>query len=137
GAAPSGRRCAVTAKIRVGLVGVGNCASSFVQGLAYYAGAREPLPGLANPDLGGYAVADIAISAAFDVHAGKVGLDVADAIFAAPNNTRRFANVPATGVRVERGPTLDGLGKYLREEVPESDFPAVDVTGILRRSGTQ
>src|SRR5690606_18222753 len=61
----------------------------------------------------------------------------ADAIFAAPNNTRRFANVPATGVRVERGPTLDGLGKYLREEVPESDFPAVDVTGILRRSGTQ
>src|SRR5690242_15934323 len=102
-------------KIRVAIVGVGNCASSFVQGLAYYrdADANEPVPGLMNVELGGYHVSDIEISAAFDISAAKVGRDVSEAIFAEPNNTQRFATPPGTGVTVERGPTLDGIGKYL------------------------
>ena len=125
-------------KVRVGIVGVGNCASSFVQGVAHYAGAdaNAPVPGLMNLELGGYDVGDIEVAAAFDVSAAKVGLDVADAIFVLPNNTQRFAAVPKTGVTVQRGPTLDGLGKYLREEIPESDTPTADVAGILQRTGT-
>ena len=126
-------------KLRVGIVGVGNCASSFVQGLTYYgdAQANEPLPGLMNVTLGGYHVSDIEISSAFDVAAGKVGRDVSEAIYAPPNNTHRFATVPPTGVTVERGPTLDGLGRYVRQEIDESDRPVADVTGILRRTGTE
>src|SRR5579871_6872200 len=125
-------------KLRVGLVGVGNCASSFVQGLSYYRRARsnEPAPGLMNATLGGYHVSDIEISAAFDVNAAKVGRDVAEAILAPPNNTQRFAQVTALGVPVERGETLDGLGKYLREEIEESDKPPVDVAASLVRSRT-
>lgn len=125
--------------LRVGLVGVGNCASSFVQGIDYYrsASANEPVPGLMHVELGGYHVGDIAISSAFDVSAAKVGRDVSEAIFAAPNNTMRFANPRPLGVRVSRGPTLDGLGKYLREEIGESPEPAADVTRVLKDSGTE
>ncbi|MDQ2079829.1 inositol-3-phosphate synthase [Xanthobacteraceae bacterium Astr-EGSB] len=125
-------------KVRVGIVGVGNCASSFVQGLSYYrdAVANEPVPGLMNADLAGYRVGDIEISAAFDVNARKVGRDVADAICAPPNNTFRFADVGRMGVTVARGPTHDGLGHYLREDIDESDSPPVDVADALARSRT-
>ncbi len=126
-------------KVRVGIVGVGNCASSFVQGLTHYAeaAANEPPPGLMHVDLGGYHVGDVEIACAFDVHAGKVGRDVADAIRLPPNNTLEFARAPATGVEVARGPTQDGLGKYLVAEIEESDAPPVDVAETLRRSGTE
>jgi myo-inositol-1-phosphate synthase len=124
--------------VRVGLVGVGNCASSFVQGIAHYRrlDGNAPVPGLMHPEIGGYHVGDIDISAAFDVNAQKMGLDVADAIFVPPNNTHRFADVPKTGVTVQRGPTLDGLGKYLRDEIEESDEPVADVAGVLQRTDT-
>ncbi len=125
-------------KVRVGIVGVGNCASSLVQGLSYYrdASGNEPVPGLMNVELGGYHVNDVEVSAAFDVNASKVGRDVADAIFARPNNTQRFALVPPSGIRVHRGSTLDGIGKYLRDTVEESDEPEADVADVLRQSGT-
>ncbi|MEK9282851.1 inositol-3-phosphate synthase [Bradyrhizobium sp. ISRA442] len=125
-------------KVRVGLVGVGNCASSFVQGLSHYADAQanEPLPGLMNVDLGGYHVRDIEIASAFDVSARKVGRDVCEAIYAPPNNTFRFADAKLTGVTVERGPTLDGLGRYLREEIEESDRPPVNVADRLASTRT-
>jgi myo-inositol-1-phosphate synthase len=124
--------------IRVGLVGLGNCASSFVQGLEFYRDARanEPVPGLMNVDLGGYHVSDVRIAAAFDVNRAKVGRDVAEAIWAAPNDTLRFCAVPELGVPVHRGPTLDGIGRYLEDEVEESDAPEADVTDVLKRSGT-
>jgi myo-inositol-1-phosphate synthase len=124
--------------VRVGIVGVGNCASSFVQGLSYYRNVRanEPVPGLMNNEVGGYSVGDIEISSAFDVNARKVGKDVAEAIFADPNNTQRFAKVPRTGVRVRRGRTLDGLGKYLSETIQESDEPEADVSEVLDRTRT-
>ena len=126
------------ANVRVGIVGVGNCASSFVQGLSYYRGmqSNEPVPGIMNADIGGYGIDDIKIASAFDVAAGKVGRDVSEAIFAEPNNTFRFAEVEPTGVRVERGPTLDGIGEYLRDDVIESEEPQVDVAEVLSRSRT-
>jgi myo-inositol-1-phosphate synthase len=119
-------------------VGVGNCASSFAQGLVHYRGAQanEPVPGLMHVDLGGYHVGDVEIASAFDVNAAKVGRDVAEAILAPPNNTHRFAPLPTTKVIVERGPTLDGLGKYLRDEVPESDKSPVDVAEVLADTRT-
>ncbi len=125
-------------KVRVGIVGVGNCASSFVQGLTHYADAHanEPLPGLMNADVGGYHVRDVEIAAAFDVNAKKVGRDVSDAIYASPNNTFRFADTKRTGVIVERGPTLDGLGRYLRDEIRESDRSPVDVAERLAATRT-
>ena len=125
--------------LRVGIVGVGNCASSFVQGLSFYreATANEPPPGLMNVELGGYHVSDIEIASAFDVNAGKVGRDVAEAIFGEPNNTIRFATPAPAGVMVRRGPTLDGIGKYMRDEIPLSDAPEVDVAEALRASGTE
>jgi myo-inositol-1-phosphate synthase len=125
-------------KIRVGIIGVGNCASSFVQGLSYYAGAEsnEPVPGLMNVSVGGYHIDDVEISAAFDVNASKVGCDVAEAIWREPNNTYRFADVTPTGIRVERGRTLDGLGQYLREDIEESDAPESDVSAVLSDSRT-
>jgi myo-inositol-1-phosphate synthase len=128
-----------SSKVRVGIVGVGNCASSFVQGLSYYREAKgnEPVPGLMHVKLGGYHIRDVEISAAFDVNAGKVGRDVAEAIFARPNNTQRFAAVPPSGIRVHRGPTLDGLGKYLRDEIEPSDEEEADVAEVLKRSGTE
>lgn len=124
--------------IRIGIVGVGNCASSLVQGLTFYRHAtdNEPVPGLMHIDLGGYRVGDIEVVSAFDVAATKVGSDVAEAIYAPPNNTHRFADVEPIGVRVMRGPTLDGIGRYLRDEVKESEEPAVDVAEILRRTET-
>ncbi len=127
-----------SSKVRVGIVGVGNCASSFVQGLSYYKDAKgnEPVPGLMNVEIGGYHISDVEVSAAFDVNAAKVGRDVSDAIFAEPNNTQRFAAVPQSGIIVNRGKTLDGLGKYLREEIAESEEDEADVTEILRQSKT-
>jgi myo-inositol-1-phosphate synthase len=125
-------------KVRVGIVGVGNCASSFVQGLSYYKDAKgnEPVPGLMNVELGGYHISDVEVSAAFDVNASKVGRDVSEAIFAEPNNTQRFATVPQSGIIVNRGRTLDGLGKYLRETIEESPDDEADVAAILRQSKT-
>ncbi|WP_298953087.1 inositol-3-phosphate synthase [uncultured Methylobacterium sp.] len=125
--------------IRVGLVGVGNCASSFVQGLHHYRDARsnEAVPGLMNVALGGYHVGDVEIASAFDIAAGKVGRDLADAILAPPNNTQVFARVPQSGIVVRRGRTLDGLGRYLRDEIAESDAPEADVTAELKRTGTE
>jgi myo-inositol-1-phosphate synthase len=125
-------------KVRIGIVGVGNCASSFVQGLTFYRGAasNEPIPGLMNASLDGYHVDDIEIASAFDINAEKVGRDVASAIYAAPNNTFRFADVPELGVEVRRGPTLDGVGKYLREEIRESEASACDVAEVLEKSRT-
>src|SRR3954451_17127525 len=123
-------------KIRVAIVGVGNCASSFIQGLSYYRDidSNEPVPGLMNVELGGYRPRDIEIAAAFDINASKCGRDVSEAILAEPNNTIAFAKVPPTGVRVMRGPTLDGIGRYLRDEIEESSEPQVDVCDVLRRS---
>jgi myo-inositol-1-phosphate synthase len=125
-------------KVRVGIVGVGNCASSFVQGLSYYANAEsnEPAPGLMNVSVGGYHVSDVEISAAFDVNACKVGHEVAEAIWAEPNNTYRFADVKTTGIRVARGRTLDGLGRYLRDDIEEATQPEADVAAVLSDSRT-
>jgi myo-inositol-1-phosphate synthase len=125
-------------KVRVGIVGIGNCASSFVQGLSYYrdANGNEPVPGLMNVEIGNYHISDVEVSAAFDVNALKVGRDVSEAIFAEPNNTQRFATVPKSGVIVHRGKTLDGLGKYLRDEIDESPEDQADITDILRQSKT-
>ena len=122
-------------KIRVAIIGVGNCASSLVQGLTFYAEADpgEPVPGLMHAILGGYAIGAMEIVAAFDVSAAKVGLDIAEAIAAAPNNTLRFAEVAPTGVRVARGPTLDGIGQYMRDAITEADAPVADVAAELRR----
>src|SRR5205809_3610979 len=120
--------------IRVAIAGVGNCASSLVQGVEYYRDAvpDETIPGLMHVVLGGYHVGDVEFVAAFDVDAAKVGLDVGKAIFAGPNNTIRFADVPELGVLVQRAPTLDGLGKYYRGTVEESPAEPVDVAEALR-----
>ena len=125
-------------KIRVAIVGVGNCASSLVQGTAFYrdASPSETVPGLMHVDLGGYHVSDIEVVAAFDIAHGKVGLDVAQAVVAEPNNTHVFASVSPTGVTVRRGPTMDGLGRYLREMIRESDESPIDVAAELLRTKT-
>jgi myo-inositol-1-phosphate synthase len=129
----------VTTPIRLAIAGVGNCASSLVQGLAYYRDAdpTDSVPGLMHVVLGGYHVRDVEVVAAFDVDAAKVGLDVGKAIFASQNNTVRFASVGELGVTVQRGPTLDGLGKYYRQTVEESLDEPVDVAAALRDSGAQ
>jgi myo-inositol-1-phosphate synthase len=121
-------------KVRVAIAGVGNCASSLVQGVHYYAdaGLDDDLPGLMHVTLGGYHVGDVEFVAAFDVDAKKVGTDLSEAIFASQNNTIVFADVPPLGVEVQRGPTLDGLGRYYREMVEESPLPPVDVAQALR-----
>jgi myo-inositol-1-phosphate synthase len=126
-------------KVRVGIVGVGNCASSFVQGLAHYAEAASnaPPPGLMNVEVGGYHIRDIEPVAAFDVHAGKVGRDLAEAVLAAPNNTHVFAKPKPAGVTVLRGPTLDGIGRYLADDIVESDAAPVDVAGALKAAGAE
>ncbi|MFO1539829.1 MAG: inositol-3-phosphate synthase [Chloroflexota bacterium] len=120
--------------IRVAIAGVGNCASSLVQGRYHYADADPAgeVPGLMHVELGGYHVRDIEFVAAFDVNATKVGRDLADAVRAQPNNTIVFADVPRTGVTVQRGPTLDGIGRYLADVVEESPERAVDVAAVLR-----
>jgi myo-inositol-1-phosphate synthase len=124
----------VTDKVRVAIVGVGNCASSLVQGVQYYAGADPDgeVPGLMHVVLGGYHVRDLEFVAAFDVDAKKVGRDLGEALFASENNTIKFADVPPLGVEVQRGPTLDGLGRYYRDTVEEADAPPVDVVRALR-----
>jgi myo-inositol-1-phosphate synthase len=126
------------AKIRVGIVGVGNCASSLVQGIEYYAKARsdERVPGLMHVDVGPYHVSDIEFTCAFDVDTNKVGLDLAEAIWVEPNNTTKFADVPATGLKVSRGHTYDGLGQFYKEIVTESELPPVDVAKMLRDTKT-
>jgi myo-inositol-1-phosphate synthase len=120
--------------LRLAIVGVGNCASSLVQGLEYYkeANEHERVPGLMHVDLGGYHIRDIEVVAAFDVDGKKVGTDLAEAIFCEPNNTIRFSDVPPSGVIVRRGRTLDGLGTYYRDTIVESDLPEVDVAEALR-----
>ena len=125
-------------KVRVALIGVGNCASSLVQGVEYYknADARRFVPGLMHVDLGGYHVGDIEFSAAFDIDANKVGKDLAEAIFAAPNNTCRFADVPPTGVKVRRGMTHDGVGRYLDGKIPKAPGATDDIAETLRASRT-
>jgi myo-inositol-1-phosphate synthase len=124
--------------VRVGIVGAGNCASSFVQGLTYYrdAHSNEPVPGLVNASLGDYHIRNVEISAAFDVNATKVGKDIAEAIYAPPNNTHRFAEVPRSGIIVRRGNTLDGIGEYMRADIVEAEDSVADVTEILRQSRT-
>ncbi len=120
--------------IRLAIAGVGNCASSLVQGLEFYndASPDDQVPGLMHVQLGGYHIRDIEVVAAFDVDADKVGVDVAKAIFAGPNNTIRFADVPDTGVLVQRGPTHDGFGQYYSEVCEESAAEPVDITQALR-----
>ena len=126
-------------KIRVAIAGVGNCASSLIQGVEYYrnAEAGDTVPGLMHVVLGGYHVSDLDFVAAFDVDATKVGTDLGKAIFAGQNNTIRFASVGDLGVTVQRGPTLDGFGKYYRETVEESPSEPVDVVAALRESGAE
>ncbi len=121
-------------KVRVALIGVGNCANSFLQGLTYYRDANrdEFVPGLMHVDLGGYHIRDVEVVAAFDVVKGKVGVDLADAIWAHPNDTIKFAEVAPTGVAVSRGMTHDGLGKYLSQIVEKAPGPTADVIGILK-----
>jgi myo-inositol-1-phosphate synthase len=123
-------------KVRVAIVGVGNCASSLVQGLEYYRDAAEDtrVPGLMHVRFGDYHVSDVEVVAAFDVDAKKVGLDLSEAIFASENNTIKFADVPPTGVIVQRGHTYDGLGEYYREIITESDDQPVNVVAALQEA---
>ncbi|MEN3352967.1 MAG: myo-inositol-phosphate synthase [Betaproteobacteria bacterium] len=123
---------------RVAIIGVGNCASSLVQGIQFYreATAADFVPGLMHVNLGGYHPRDIEFTAAFDVHADKVGTDLSEAIFAEPNNTVRFADVPHLGVKVHRGMTHDGLGKYLKQVVPKARGATDDIVGILKSTRT-
>jgi myo-inositol-1-phosphate synthase len=122
--------------VRVAIVGVGNCASSLVQGVEYYRDANpaDRVPGLMHVKFGDYHVSDVEFVAAFDVDAKKVGRDLAEAIVASENNTIKISDVPPTGITVQRGPTFDGLGQYYREIVEESDEPAVDVAAALREA---
>jgi myo-inositol-1-phosphate synthase len=127
-----------TEKVRVAVVGVGNCASSFVQGVEYYKDAdpAESVPGLMHVDLGGYHVRDIEFTAAFDIDAKKVGKDLSEAIWAGENNTIKFADVPHMGVPVYRGMTHDGLGKYLKERITKAPGETDDIIGILKETKT-
>ena len=125
-------------KIRVAIIGVGNCASSLVQGLEYYKNAKEEdfIPGLMHTNLGGYHVRDIEFSAAFDIDKNKVGKDISQAIFTYPNNTTTFSSVPHLGVQVHRGMTHDGLGQYLSEIIEKAPGPTDDIVGILKETKT-
>ena len=125
-------------RVRVAIIGVGNCANSLLQGVHYYKDADpdEFVPGLMHVDVGGYHIRDIEFTAAFDVTTDKVGKDLADAIWAHPNDTYKFADVPKTGVKVSRGMTHDGIGKYLSEIVEKASGETDDVVGILKETGT-
>jgi myo-inositol-1-phosphate synthase len=123
-------------KVRVAIVGVGNCANAFVQGVEYYKDAdpAESVPGLMHVDLGGYHVRDVEFVAAFDIDAEKVGKDLSEAIWSGQNDTIKFAEVPHLGVEVHRGMTHDGLGKYLKEKITKAPGPTADIVGILKQT---
>src|SRR5437016_2642435 len=125
-------------KVRVAVLGVGNCASSLVQGVQYYRDAKpgSEIPGIMHAELGGYHSRAIEFSAAFDIAKDKVGKDLSDAIFAGHNNTVKFADVPHLGVKVERGMTHDGLGKYLSEIITKAPGPTADIVSILKATKT-
>jgi len=125
-------------KVRVAIIGVGNCAASFVQGVHFYRDAKEDelVPGLMHVNLGGYHIRDIEFTAAFDIDVNKVGKDLAEAIYTAPNNTYRFADVPPLGVPVSRGMTHDGLGKYLAQIIHKAPGATSDIVGILKETKT-
>src|SRR4051794_6765884 len=127
-----------TEKVRVAIVGVGNCASAFVQGVQYYKDANpdEDVPGLMHVDLGGYHVRDIEFTAAFDIDSDKVGKDLSEAIWSGQNNTIKFADVPRLDVPVYRGMTHDGLGKYLKEKITKAEGPTADIVEILKETKT-
>ncbi|HEX8919734.1 MAG TPA: inositol-3-phosphate synthase [Chloroflexota bacterium] len=126
------------AKVRVGIIGVGNCASALVQGVQYYQDANDDdfVPGLMHVNLGGYHIRDIEFSCAFDIDAEKVNKDLSEAIFSGQNNTYKFADVPRLGVPVERGMTHDGLGKYLSEVITKAPGPTADIVSILKETRT-
>jgi myo-inositol-1-phosphate synthase len=128
----------VSRKVRVAIIGLGNCASSLVQGVEFYRSAKEGdfVPGLMHVNLGGYRPGDIEFTAAFDINANKVGKDISEAILAEPNNTVKFAEVPHLGAKVYRGMTHDGLGKYLKQVIPKSRGSTDDIISILRQTKT-
>jgi myo-inositol-1-phosphate synthase len=136
-ASQNGHR-ASSGKVRVAVVGVGNCASSFVQGIQYYQNAKagESVPGLMHVDLGGYHISDIEFSAAFDIDADKVGKDLSQAIFSGQNNTVKFSDVPKLDVPVYRGMTHDGIGKYLSQVITKASGETADVVKILQDTKT-
>src|SRR5438270_3109694 len=126
-------------KVRVAILGVGNCASSLVQGVQYYRNAKagDDIPGIMHVDLGGYHIRDIEFSAAFDIDREKVGKDLSGAIFAGHNNTLKFvSDVPSLGVEVQRGMTHDGLGKYLSEKITKAPGATAEITEILKDTKT-
>src|SRR5690349_24171149 len=125
-------------KVRVAIVGVGNCANSFIQGVQYYKDADpgDEVPGLMHVDLGCYHVGDVEFVAAFDIDSEKVGKDLSEAIWSGQNDTIKFAEVPHLGVKVERGMTHDGLGKYLKEKITKAPGETADIVDILKRTHT-
>jgi myo-inositol-1-phosphate synthase len=137
-ASTNGRARLDDGKVRVAIIGVGNCSNSLLQGVEYYKDAPDDkfVPGLMHVNLGGYHVRDVEFTAAFDVVKGKVGEDLADAIWAHPNDTIKFADVPKTGIKVSRGMTHDGLGKYLSQVVEKAPGKTDDVVGILKETQT-
>ena len=124
--------------INVAIIGVGNCASSLIQGVYYYKKAKETefVPGLMHVNLGGYRISDINFVAAFDIDKNKVGKDLAQAIFTPPNNTFKFGEVPTTGVKIQRGMTHDGLGKYLSQIIQKAPGSTVDIVKVLKETQT-
>jgi myo-inositol-1-phosphate synthase len=135
-ASTNGRKPRSDERVRVAIIGVGNCANSLLQGVEYYKDPADFVPGLMHVDLGAYHVRDIEFTAAFDVTKDKVGKDLADAIWARPNDTYKFADVPKTGIKVSRGMTHDGIGKYVSEIVEKAPGSTDDVVGILKETGT-
>ncbi|MFH1085203.1 MAG: inositol-3-phosphate synthase [Chloroflexota bacterium] len=125
-------------KVRVAMIGVGNCASSLVQGVQFYRNAPDDqfIPGLMHARVGGYHIGDIEFTAAFDIDSEKVGKDLSEAIWAGPNNTIKFADVPHMGVQVHRGMTHDGLGQYLKERITKAPGQTADIVGILKDTKT-
>jgi myo-inositol-1-phosphate synthase len=125
-------------KVRVAIIGVGNCASSLVQGVQYYKNAKEKefIPGIMHVNLGGYHIRDIEFSAAFDIDKNKVGKDLSEAIYTKPNNTFKFTDVPRSGIKVQRGMTHDGLGYYLSKIIEKAPGPTADIVKILKDTGT-
>ncbi len=123
-------------KIRVAIIGVGNCASSLVQGIEYYKNAKQGdfIPGVMHVNLGGYHIRDVEFVAAFDIDKNKVGKDLSEAVFTWPNNTKKFADVPAKNVKVQRGMTHDGLGKYLSQIIQKAPGATADIVSILRET---